>query len=73
MTKKEYWKAHVAKNPSFADEEKEIRVSVKMLHRLMDEAFDKGYNHHVNLSKSVRDMMNKAGMHGFDLGKFGKF
>ncbi len=42
MTKEQYWEAHVTKNPSFANEEKRIELSVKMLRQLMGEAFDKG-------------------------------
>lgn len=55
MNKKEYWEAHKRKNPKFADESARIEMSVGMLKRLMEEAWDKGFEH----SKSVNDNLNK--------------
>jgi len=61
MTKKEYWQKHVAKNPAFADEEKQIKISVKMLRLLMEEAFDKGFERHKETSKFIDDLFKLSG------------
>lgn len=65
MTKNEYWKAHVAKNPKFSDEENKIQMSVKMLRQLMEEAYEKGYEH----SKKTNDVMKDL-FKGVDLNKY---
>ena len=54
MNKKEYWAAHVSKNPIFADPDKEIRIKVGSLKKLMDEAFDKGFAHHGGLTNGLK-------------------
>lgn len=45
MTKYEYWQAHVAKNAKLANPEHEIRIKAGALHRLLDDAYEKGFNH----------------------------
>ena len=45
MTKDEYWQAHVRKHPKFLDPDAEIRIKVSMLHRLLDDAYQKGADH----------------------------
>lgn len=57
MTKQEYWNAHVARNPGFADEGKKIQMSVQMLRRLLEEAYDKGFEHNKNKSRDFADIL----------------
>jgi hypothetical protein len=45
MTKDEYWQAHVRKHPKFLDPDAEIKIKVGMLHRLLDDAYEKGSEH----------------------------
>lgn len=45
MTKQEYWEAHKRKNPKFADDSTKIELTVGMLRRLMEEAYDRGLDH----------------------------
>lgn len=61
MTKQQYWQKHVDKNPRFENEDNKIEMSVGMLKRLMDEAYDKGFDHHKALDKSLRDVFSKIG------------
>lgn len=65
MTKDEYWKAHVKRNPRFEDEDANIQMKVSMLRRLMEEAFDKGFEHR----KKSEDIM-KTILGGVDLNKY---
>jgi hypothetical protein len=53
MNKKDYWAAHVQKNPKFENEQHEIRITVKALHLLMMEAYDKGYEHREIVNKGM--------------------
>ena len=61
MTKKEYWQKHVDKNPRFEDESNKIEMSVGMLKRLMEEAYDRGFDHHKGISDSLRDVFKGFG------------
>lgn len=66
MTKKEYWEAHVKKNPAFADEKKEIRITVGSLRKLMEEGYDKGLEHATKsstlLSDTIKDVFKGPGL-----------
>jgi hypothetical protein len=53
MDKKDYWAAHVKKNKTFKNEQNEIRITVKALHLLMMEAYDKGYEHREIVNKGM--------------------
>jgi hypothetical protein len=65
MTKKEYWDAHVKKNPSLADEDARVEVKVSTLRALLEEAYDKGAEHDRKVRESVKKIFD-----GFDLGGF---
>jgi hypothetical protein len=61
MTKDQYWKSHVKKNPRLENEDDNVTLKVSTLRKLMEEAFDKGSDYQRELSKSIRDMMNNLG------------
>jgi hypothetical protein len=61
MTKDQYWKSHVKKNPRLENEDDNVTLKVSALRKLMEEAFDKGSDYQRELSKSIRDMMNNLG------------
>lgn len=62
MTKDEYWQAHVKKNPKLADEDGSVQVKVSTLHALLNEAFDKGWEHHKKITDQMRDMLKGTGL-----------
>jgi hypothetical protein len=62
MTFKEYWEAHVRKNPRFADEEAKIEIKVGMLKRLLEEAHGKGVEQAIKTRRSVDELLRKAGV-----------
>jgi hypothetical protein len=68
MTKDEYWQAHVKRNPRFEDEEAKIQMSVGMLRKLMEEAFDKGWEHHRKTSDMMKEIFG-----GIDLNQYRKW
>ena len=60
MTKDEYWKARVKRNPSFANEDKQIQMSVKMLRSLLEEAYDKGSENTAKIAGKVGDLFKRV-------------
>jgi hypothetical protein len=56
MTVIEYWEAHVTRNPTFVKEDNEIKLKVRMLKRLMEEAFNRGVDHQKQQAKSIGNL-----------------
>lgn len=69
MTKEELWKAYVARNPKWEDEEYQMKMSAGMLRKLMGSAFDAGWNHHKKIGETLLDSLKGAGI---DLNKWSK-
>jgi hypothetical protein len=69
MNFKEYWAAHVKKNPKFADEDAAIQIKVGMLRKLLEEAHGRGFDHATKTRRAVEELFRMAGVssNGFNL------
>jgi hypothetical protein len=61
MTRQEYWNAHVVKNPKLAIEDSMVSVKVSTLKKLIEEAYDKGFEHRGKINDKLASVIGNLG------------
>jgi len=58
MTAREYWNAIVARNPKLAEQET-VTIKVSGIRAMVEQAHQKGYEHHVVQGKKIEDTLHR--------------